>query len=79
MKKQDECLICNSCGRMLWQEGGICREDFVRIEKKWGYFSKKDMEKHEVILCEDCYDRWVRRFAVPPAVTEDTEPLYPGA
>ena len=77
MKKQrEEQLICNSCGRTLHQENGICREDFVRIVKKWGYFSSKDMQKHTVILCENCYDAWTQKLMVPPAVTEDTEPLF---
>lgn len=76
MKKlREEHLICNSCGRTLRQENGICREDFVRIVKKWGYFSDKDMQKHTVVLCEDCYDRWTRHLMVPPTVEEDTEPL----
>lgn len=63
-KGQDEKLICNGCGRSLRQENGIYREDFVRIQKKWGYFSSKDMEKHTLILCEECYDNLVkgRRF-----------------
>ena len=77
MKKQvEERLICNCCGRALRQENGICREDFVRIVKKWGYFSDKDMQKHTVILCEGCYDSWAQSLMVPPTVTEDTEPLF---
>lgn len=74
-KTIEEKLICNSCGRALHQENGICREDFVRIVKKWGYFSSKDMQKHTVILCEGCYDSWVQSLSIPPAVVEDTEPL----
>jgi len=75
-KTPEEKLICNSCGRVLCQEHDICREDFVRIVKKWGYFSSKDMQKHTVILCEKCYDAWTQRLLIPPAVTEDTEPLF---
>lgn len=75
-KGQDEKLICNGCGRSLRQENGIYREDFVRIQKKWGYFSSKDMEKHTLILCEECYDNLVKGLAIPPEITEDTEPLY---
>lgn len=75
-KQKEERLICNCCGRTLRQENGICREDFVRITKKWGFFSAKDLQKHTLIVCEGCYDEWVRRLAVPPQITEDTEPLY---
>ena len=77
MKHQkEECLICNCCGRQLRQENGICREDFVRITKKWGYFSDKDLQKHTLIICETCYDNWIQGLAVPPQITEDTEPLF---
>ena len=76
MKKQkEEQLICNGCGRALRQEKGICREDFVRIVKKWGYFSNKDMQKHTIVLCEECYDNWTQELMIPPVVTDDTEPL----
>ena len=74
-QKNQECLICNQCGRELLQEKGVCCEDFVRITKKWGYFSSKDLQKHTLILCETCYDRWVQGMVVPPVVTEDTEPM----
>ncbi len=77
MKRQkEERLICNSCGRTLHQENGICREDFVRITKKWGFFSSKDLQKHTLIVCEACYDSWIQGLAVPPQITEDTEPLF---
>lgn len=77
MKKQNkERLVCNSCGRALCQEKGICREDFVRITKKWGFFSAKDLQKHTLIICEACYDTWIRSLAIPPQITEDTEPLF---
>lgn len=75
-KQQDNGLICNGCGHSLRQENGICREDFVAIRKKWGYFSSKDTEKHSLILCEKCYDKLVEGLAVPPEITEDTELLY---
>ena len=74
-QKKQECLICNQCGREFLQENGVCREDFVRITKKWGYFSGKDLQKHSLILCEACYDRWVQGMKIPPVVTEDTEPM----
>ena len=74
-KHQENRLVCNGCGRTLRQEHGICREDFVRITKKWGFFSSKDMQKHTLIICEACYDKWIRGLVVQPEITEDTEPL----
>lgn len=76
---QDKTLICNQCGRMLRRENGIYREDFVQIRKKWGYFSSKDTENHTITLCEPCYDAMVRRLAIPPDITEETELLSIGS
>jgi ribosomal-protein-alanine N-acetyltransferase len=66
---------CNSCGRILEEEHGILREDALFVKKSWGYFSKKDLEIHEFILCEDCYDRLIAGFQKPVSVTEKTEIL----
>ena len=49
---QEKALFCNGCGRELKKKNGIYREDFVRIQKKWGYFSSKDTENHSLTLCE---------------------------
>jgi len=78
MVNKEQKLICNGCGRVLEQRGGVCQEDFVEIRKQWGYFSHKDLEKHRLLLCEECYDRLVRQLCIPPEVTEDTEPLVVG-
>ena len=43
------------------------------VDTTWGYFSGKDLEKHEFDLCEECYDRITLSFAVPPEISEDTE------
>jgi hypothetical protein len=31
-------------------------KDFFLLETSWGYFSSKDGDKHEAVLCEPCYD-----------------------
>ena len=41
--------ICHCCGHEIKQE------DYLYIEKDWGYFSNgKDGQKHSFILCESC-------------------------
>lgn len=35
-------VICNKCGKKLVEENEILKEDYIRIKKEWGYFSKKD-------------------------------------
>lgn len=53
---------CNSCGRKLKYQNGILQEDVLSVKKEWGYFSNKDMEFHEFVICEDCYDKLVAGF-----------------
>lgn len=67
-------LKCNCCGKAIevLTESGIC-EDYLLITKKWGYFSNKDLTKHSFIICEKCYDNWIKTFTLPVeemAVTE---------
>ena len=66
-------LFCNGCGRILKYQNDILREDVFEGKKQWGYFSKRDGEIHSFLLCEDCYDEMVKKFVIPPMVTEATE------
>lgn len=66
---------CNMCGKKI-KESGLDREDTLVIEKKWGYFSKKDGEIHKIRLCEECYDRWITSLKIPPERKENTELLF---
>lgn len=70
-----EQLICNVCGKTLKTEHGILLEDAFEAVKDWGYFSKKDLQRHSFTVCEARYDNWIRTFKVPPEVTERTEAL----
>ena len=64
-------IICNGCGREIYSE----QMDYLKIRKDWGYFSRKDLEIHEINLCEECYDRIFSDLQIPAAVTEETEVL----
>lgn len=66
---------CNCCGKEINEEQGIQKEDVLTIVKDWGYFSGKDMERHKLIICEACYDKWVSGFKFPPEIEERTEAL----
>ena len=66
-------IICNCCGKEIGQEPGIIRQDYLHIEKEWGYFSGKDGKKQEFYLCEECYDEITGRFLHPVTTTEVTE------
>lgn len=69
----EKILKCNGCGRVLQVENEILREDVFEGKKQWGYFSKRDGEVDSFLLCESCYDEIVKKFAIPPVVTEATE------
>ena len=42
-KKETETIICNGCGKEICVTDGIPKEDMLSVEKRWGYFSGKDM------------------------------------
>lgn len=68
-----ERIICNKCGKEIETRQGIAREDFIKITKPWGYFSKKDGWTQEFVLCEDCVGKMVENFTVPSNLFETTE------
>lgn len=80
MRKYNKCQIdkieavtCNQCGKQLKVENGILREGAFQVDNHWGYFSHKDGETHSVDLCEECYEKWIDGFAVPPTIQEENE------
>lgn len=71
----DKEWYCNVCGKKLNCKDGVLQEDALFVKKKWGYFSKKDLEIHEFVICEDCYDEMVAGFAKDISVSQKTEVL----
>ncbi len=63
-------LYCNGCGRMIKEEQDMLREGVLHVQTEWGYFSRKDGERHSFCLCEECYDKTVKRFVLPVTVEE---------
>ena len=68
-----EAAVCNCCGKSMKIQNGMLLEGICSVDTTWGYFSGKDLEKHEFDLCEECYDRITLSFAFPPEISEDTE------
>ncbi|MGN0335713.1 MAG: hypothetical protein ACI4DV_08670 [Lachnospiraceae bacterium] len=66
-------IQCNCCGRELEMHCGIPAEGVLRVEKDWGYFSKKDLKHHEFDLCEECYERMISEFRIPVEESEVLE------
>lgn len=65
-------VICNCCGnpihKFITYEPVI--DDYLDINKSWGYFSKHDMERHKCQICEDCCIKIASTFKIPIEVTE---------
>ena len=55
-------IICNKCGKEIEVIRGVAQEDFLEVNKRWGYFSNKDNQEDAFDLCEDCYDEFVASF-----------------
>ncbi len=66
-------VFCNVCGRQLHMENDILLEDAFEAKKQWGYFSKKDATLHSFVICEECYDKMINKFVIPPVITDVTE------
>ena len=67
-KKILEKVLCNCCGRELAMTGHHVAEGVMHVRKDWGYFSEKDLVRHEFDVCEQCYDKMIEKFQIP--VTE---------
>lgn len=57
-------VYCNGCGREI-NTGGQEREDYLRVNKSWGYFSHWDLTNQAFNLCQDCYERLIAQFKIP--------------
>lgn len=53
-------MQCNKCGKTFQEH-----EDYAYIQKDWGYFSKKDLTRQKVRLCESCWDSIINSLEVP--------------
>ena len=57
-------IICNKCGKEIIISKGVPQEDYLEVEKRWGYQSNKDNQVDCFDLCEDCYDDFVKGFKI---------------
>ena len=72
IKQEDDMekkICCNMCKREIGQE------DYLDVEKKWGYFSGKDQKIYRFRICEACFDSLIGNFRIPAEGREQTELL----
>ncbi len=60
--------ICNRCGKEIPVADGCETEGVFHVDYKWGYFSRKDGERHKFDLCESCYDSLLEQFCIPAEI-----------
>ena len=48
-----EAAVCNCCGKSMKIQNGMLLEGICSVDTTWGYFSGKDLEKHEFDLRSD--------------------------
>ena len=70
-------VYCNCCGKEIQfkENTQIALEDYVVIDKSWGYFSSKDGIRQKMNICESCFDAWVQTFAAAPVKEQEDELL----
>lgn len=68
-------VVCNQCKKELTVENGMIKEGCFHGDNLFGYFSNKDGVKHSFDLCEECYDKLIKSFAIPVLEEEVKELL----
>lgn len=59
-------VFCNCCGKeinIVHPESG---ENYLSVDKLWGYGCSLDGERHSFDLCEDCYKNIIAKFKISP-------------
>ena len=60
-------IFCDRCNKSCMR---TFSHEYAEMKVLWGYDSRKDEEKHEIILCEDCYDLTIKTMGIKPKVTD---------
>lgn len=55
-KKLDQ-IICDVCGQNCMKE---VDNEYASLSATWGYDSRKDLTRHNIDLCEDCFDKTIQ-------------------
>ncbi|MCL2565598.1 MAG: hypothetical protein FWE24_07305 [Defluviitaleaceae bacterium] len=69
IEKQEKTLqdiFCNICGEKIHKNEYGYYDDFLSIEKKWGYHSQFDGETHFIDICQLCYKIFLNNMKLKP-------------
>ena len=48
---------CNAVNKALRDPKSIVANEYATLSAEWGFCSRKDLIKHECIMCEECFDK----------------------
>ncbi len=66
IKKQElDEVICNLCGDHIKKDAFGNFEDYLEINKTWGYASNRDGETHRIDICQKCFEKLIQQFKLP--------------
>lgn len=68
-------VVCNRCQRELKVENGYLKEGCFQGNVNFGYFSERDGIRHQFDMCEDCYNKMIKNFAIPVTELPENELL----
>ncbi len=57
-------IVCNKCGRHITKDRFGYHEEYLTVDKQWGFHSDFDGERHEFDLCVNCYGEIIRDFKI---------------
>ncbi|MBR5468079.1 MAG: hypothetical protein IKU80_02485 [Firmicutes bacterium] len=61
-----EKVICNCCGEEIKKNAHGYLQDYIHIEKKWGYTSENDGKEDLFDVCEKCWFDITKKFKYKP-------------
>ena len=67
--------ICNKCGEFINKNKLGYLDDFLSVEKTWGYGSNYDTLTHRFNLCMTCYEELLHSFTASISQEEKIEIL----
>lgn len=57
-------IACNVCGEEINRNKLGYLDDYLKIEKRWGFGSEFDNEVHIINVCEACYKQLVKKLKI---------------
>lgn len=65
-EKTYEKTCCNMCASYIPVNVYGYLEEYLEIEKRWGYGSPMDNEVHHLYICQGCYEQFFSSLKIKP-------------